>query len=102
MLKTLLTLAALLLPTAFAQTAPTVPTMPTTTTPAHPAASAPLTPVNVNTASPAQLATLPGVSSKIAANIIKNRPYKNSDELVKKVNGIGKRNVKKMLPYLAF
>ena len=121
MTKTLLfALAALLLPAAaFAQTAPTQ-TVPTQTTPAQPApmtpahtpktrtatprttAPLPTAPVNVNTATAAQLMTLPGVSTKIAADIIKNRPYKNAAELVKKVKGIGKTNVKPMTPYLAF
>lgn len=124
MTKTLLSaLAALLLSTAaFAQTAPTpVHAAPTqtapsqtapATAPAHtpktrtatPRTTAPLptAPVNVNTATAAQLMTLPGVSNKIATEIIKDRPYKNAAELVKKIKGIGKNNVKPMTPYLAF
>ena len=119
MTKTLLSaLAALLLSTAaFAQTAPVqTPPAPSQTasapTPAHapkprtatPRTTAPLptAPVNVNTATAAQLMTLPGVSNKIATEIIKDRPYKNAAELVKKIKGIGKNNVKPMTPYLAF
>ena len=58
--------------------------------------------VNVNTASAAELMKIPGVSAKIAAEVIKNRPYKNSAELVKKVKGIGPKNVLKMMPMLSF
>ncbi len=130
MKKMMLTLAAaLLLPAAaFAQTAPaTMPagTMPATTAPATTApattTSAPATSshrhtrvktatpapvpgkvVNVNSASAAELTTIPGINAKIAADVIKNRPYKNVAELVKKVKGIGPKNVLKMQPYISF
>ena len=69
---------------------------------AAPAAPLPGKTVNVNTASATDLATVPGINAKIAADVIKNRPYKNSADLVKKVKGIGPKNVKKMLPYLGF
>ena len=58
--------------------------------------------VNVNTATAAELMKIPGVNAKIAAEIIKNRPYKDSAELVKKVKGIGPKNVLKMMPMLSF
>ncbi len=45
--------------------------------------------VNVNTATTAQLETLPGIGPKIAAEIIKNRPYKSGQDLQSKVKGIG-------------
>lgn len=45
--------------------------------------------INVNTATKAQLEALPGIGPKIAAEIIKNRPYSNSQELMDKVKGIG-------------
>jgi competence protein ComEA len=48
-----------------------------------------IAPVNVNTASLKALETLPGIGPKIAAEIIKNRPYKNGKELQTKVKGIG-------------
>lgn len=118
MRKTIAALTLLLVPVAFAQTAPaTAPatTAPATTAPvkapiAAPAGkTAPMTmpatnaaKINVNTASAADLAKIPGVNPKIAADIIKNRPYKNSAELVKKVKGIGPKNVKKMLPFILF
>ncbi|QIP30074.1 hypothetical protein HAV23_03915 [Deinococcus radiodurans] len=90
--------------TASSQTAPTTSTHTPKARTATPRTTAPLptAPVNVNTATAAQLMTLPGVSNKIAAEIIKDRPYKNAAELVKKVKGIGKNNVKPMTPYLAF
>ena len=48
-----------------------------------------IAPVNVNTATTAQLETLTGIGPKIAAEIIKNRPYKSGKELQSKVKGIG-------------
>ncbi len=45
--------------------------------------------ININTASKAQLEALPGIGPKIAAEIIKNRPYSNSQQLMDKVKGIG-------------
>lgn len=45
--------------------------------------------ININTATKAQLEALPGIGPKIAAEIIKNRPYANSKELMDKVKGIG-------------
>ena len=72
------------------------------TTPAATMPAANMANVNVNTASAAELMKIPGVSAKIAAEVIKNRPYKNSAELVKKVKGIGPKNVLKMMPMLSF
>jgi competence protein ComEA len=45
--------------------------------------------INVNRATQAELETLPGIGPKIAREIIKNRPYKNGQELQDKVKGIG-------------
>ena len=45
--------------------------------------------VNINRATQAELETLPGIGPKIAREIIKNRPYKNGQELQDKVKGIG-------------
>lgn len=106
---TVLAAALLLAPaSAFAQTAKPA----ATTTPATmPAATSKSTMtdkmtkgmlVNVNTATSAELTKIPGVSAKIAAEVIKNRPYKDAAELVKKVKGIGPKNVKKMEGMLSF
>lgn len=45
--------------------------------------------VNLNTANAMQLEKLPGIGPKIAAEIIKNRPYKNAADVQSKVKGIG-------------
>jgi competence protein ComEA len=45
--------------------------------------------VNINRATQAELETLPGIGPKIAREIIRNRPYKNGQELQDKVKGIG-------------
>ncbi|WP_425146978.1 ComEA family DNA-binding protein [Deinococcus sp.] len=58
--------------------------------------------VSVNTGSAADLMKVPGISDKIAADLMKNRPYKNQAELVKKVKGIGPKNVLKMATYLSY
>lgn len=44
--------------------------------------------VHINTATVAQLETLPGIGPKLAAQIVKNRPYKNAPDLEAKVKGI--------------
>lgn len=51
--------------------------------------------LNVNTASAAQLESLPGVGSQIAKDIIKGRPYKTPEDL-RKVKGIGDKTYEKM------
>lgn len=53
--------------------------------------------LNINTASAAQLESLPGVGSQIARDIIKGRPYKTPEDL-KKVKGIGDKTFEKMQP----
>lgn len=60
------------------------------------------TKINVNKASKAQLETLPGIGPKIAAEIIKNRPYKNGKELQTKVKGIGEKTWKVLEPLVSF
>jgi competence protein ComEA len=98
---TVLTAALMFVPAvALAQTSAAKTTTPAATMPAAPMAMGAM--INVNTASAADLTKIPGVNAKIAAEIIKNRPYKNAAELVKKVKGVGKKNVKKMIPVISF
>jgi competence protein ComEA len=61
-----------------------------------------MTPVNVNTANLKTLETLPGVGPKIAAEIIKNRPYKNAKDLETKVKGIGPKVWNEIKAYVLF
>jgi competence protein ComEA len=84
--------------------APTLmPAAPTQGTSAKPAAMSTLKvkKVNINTASLAQLQTIPGVGSKIAAEIVEERPYIN---LAKFRQEIGKyvksAQLAKTLPYI--
>ena len=59
----------------------------------------PVTMVNLNTASSAELETLPGVGAKMAARIIEYRqkkgPFKKIEELMN-VQGIGEKNFLKL------
>ncbi|MGY2894098.1 ComEA family DNA-binding protein [Deinococcus sp. UYEF24] len=84
-------------PSMPAGTTKTMPSMPVgaakTTTPAMPMTMAPM---NVNTATEAQIAGIKGVGSKIAAAIVKARPFKNSADLIKRVKGIGPKNYLKL------
>ena len=66
------------------------------------AAAKMITAVNVNKATAAQLETLPNVGPKIAADIIKNRPYKDGKELQTKVKGIGPKTWAKIEKYVLF
>ena len=60
--------------------------------------------VNINTASVAELTTLPGIGEKTAARIIeyrqKNGAFKKVEELMN-VRGIGEKNFLKLKPQLA-
>ncbi|MCS7058559.1 MAG: helix-hairpin-helix domain-containing protein [Meiothermus sp.] len=78
---------------------------PAPTPSAHPTAqksTQKIAPVNVNTATLAQLETLPGVGPKLAAQIIQHRPYKNAQELRAKVKGIGPKLWASIKPYVRF
>lgn len=55
--------------------------------------------VNINTASKAELESLPGVGPSIADNIIAARPFKNVREL-KDVNGIGEQRFQEIQPHV--
>jgi competence protein ComEA len=41
-------------------------------------------PLDINSATPAELETLPGIGTAYAKKIVDNRPYKRKDELVQK------------------
>ena len=60
--------------------------------------------VNINTATAAQFAELPGVGEKLAARIVEHRqkqgPFKATQELMN-VKGIGEKNLQKLQPYLS-
>ena len=71
-------------------------------TPPATTATAMIAPVNVNTATVAQLETLPGIGPKIAADIIKNRPYKSGKDLQAKVKGIGPKVWADIRKYVLF
>lgn len=61
-----------------------------------------MAPLNVNTASLIDLEKIPGMTAKLAQAVVAARPFKNEADLVKKVKGIGKKNVKKFESYLTF
>lgn len=65
------------------------------------AAPAP-TKVDVNSATEAQLQTIPGIGPALAAEIIKARPFKDEADFISRVKGINTVSVKKMEPYLMF
>lgn len=58
-------------------------------------------PLDVNTATAAQLQSLPGVGPEMAKGIVKGRPYSKPDDLLK-VKGIGPKTLEKMTPGLKF
>ncbi len=66
-------------------------------------AAKPAVMVNLNTATSAELETLPGVGAKMAARIIEYRqkkgPFKKIEELMN-VQGIGEKNFLKLKPQL--
>jgi competence protein ComEA len=68
------------------------------------AAATPSAPVNLNTATQAQLETLPGIGAKAAQRILeyrqKNGSFKKPEDLMN-VKGIGEKSFLKLKPYLA-
>ena len=69
----------------------------------EPKPAKPAVTVNLNTATSAELETLPGVGAKMAARIIEYRqkkgPFKKIEELMN-VQGIGEKNFLKLKPQL--
>jgi competence protein ComEA len=67
------------------------------------AAAAPSAPVNLNTATQAQIETLPGIGPKVAQRIIeyrqKNGQFKKIEDLMN-VKGVGEKSFLKLKPYL--
>jgi competence protein ComEA len=67
------------------------------------AAAAPSSPVNLNSATQAQIETLPGIGPKVAQRIIeyrqKNGPFKKIEDLMN-VKGVGEKSFLKLKPYL--
>lgn len=57
--------------------------------------------IHINKASRDELMRLPGVGEVLANRIIENRPYRSPNDLLK-VNGIGKKSLQKIAPYLLF
>lgn len=64
--------------------------------------AAQVTPVDINTATQQQLEAIPGIGAATAADIIKDRPFKDLADFQAKVKGISNSNFKKMQPYLSF
>jgi len=58
--------------------------------------------INVNAASAADLQLLPHVGDKTAAEIIKNRPYKDLNDLKTKIKGIGDKSAADLAPFISF
>jgi competence protein ComEA len=91
---------------AHAQNTPTAPATPPASpvAPTSPAAPAPCkaTAVNVNTAPQSELVKIPGINAKLADAIIAARPFKNEADLVKRVKGIGKKNIVTFRPCFTY
>lgn len=89
----------------FAFTLPAIaaPQAPSAKTAAQPAKAVPSSPVNLNTATEAQLASLPGIGAKAAQRILefrqKNGSFKKIEDLMN-VKGIGEKNFLKLKPYI--
>jgi competence protein ComEA len=66
-------------------------------------AAAPTSPINLNTATEAQLESLPGIGAKAAQRILefrqKNGSFKKIEDLMN-VKGIGEKNCLKLKPYI--
>ena len=85
MIRTALFTAAILSAVpAFAQTAATAPASKSATpmaAPAHPVAHDVVAPLDINSATPEQLASVKGLDKGMVEAIVKGRPYKSLDDL---------------------
>jgi competence protein ComEA len=59
----------------------------------------PVTPVDLNTATQAQLESLPDIGPAMAKRIIEGRPYSSVEDLLR-VKGIGEARLEKLRPYV--
>jgi competence ComEA-like helix-hairpin-helix protein len=55
--------------------------------------------VNINTATRAELESIPGIGNALAALIVSGRPYKSVDEL-ERVRGIGPQSLESLRPFV--
>ena len=55
--------------------------------------------VNINTATEAELRTIPGIGPTRAAQIVAGRPYDSVDDLAK-ISGIGENSIEGMRPFV--
>jgi competence protein ComEA len=77
---------------------PTPAPQPTLAVPQRSASEAAVAPVNINTATLAELDTLPGIGPKTAQLIVDGRPYATVDDLLR-VKGIGPATLAKIKPF---
>ena len=93
-------LLAVSVSSAVAQTQPAAAASSTARPGAKPAVSGP---ININTATAAELQSLPGIGAKTAARIVeyrqKNGPFKKVEELMN-VRGVGEKNFLKLKPQI--
>jgi competence protein ComEA len=78
--------------------APTTPPAATPPAATMAASTCSIAAVNVNTVTQAELEKVPGLGPKLAAAVIAARPFKDEAELVKKVKGVGTKNIVKFRP----
>jgi DNA uptake protein ComE-like DNA-binding protein len=55
--------------------------------------------VNLNTATPTELESIPGVGKVLATQIIEHRPYSSVDQLLQ-IRGFGPSSLKGLAPYV--
>jgi competence protein ComEA len=102
MIRSVLSTAALAMLIAVSSIQTTAAQTPSHQTAAAPAKVSPAV-VNINTATAAELDTLPGIGAKTAGRIVeyrqKNGPFKKVEELMN-VRGVGEKNFLKLKPQI--